>query len=76
MVRTYMLAEAEKKIIKLEKEVKELEQHLADARKMEEYYRTVAIPEQLGEISDLKTKLIECHNKNTELKGDISSGKG
>ncbi len=26
-------------------------------------------------FDDLKAKLIECHNKNTELKGDISRGK-
>ncbi len=28
------------------------------------------------ERDTLKAKLIECHNKNTELKGDISRGKG
>lgn len=35
----------------------ELEQHLSDAKKMEEYYRTVVIPEQLKEISRLKKSL-------------------
>jgi len=30
--------------------------------------------EWLGEIDKLKAKLIDCHNKNTELKGDIAKG--